>query len=215
MFQAIRHGDRENLRVLADTFFGAGNNVSALLCFDHAFSSTPDLHGLPLSEIKKTLLLFLSYIRLLDKFLFNDSLTEGSNRQNLFGFRVLGENRYLVPKRNILYEKLTKRSPDMDGYRCGSEELRRCINNVIKARIRDRTNGLDKACRDIGGFLPCLRLLVQKECNPSRRQGTPCHFQHIQWRELTVEWYRNWFSLLFLQFRILDVANCHDLHVIQ
>jgi hypothetical protein len=110
MFKAIQGADHASLRTLAKTFIRTENDPAALLCLDHVFSSPLKLRNLPLVEIQASLSLYLDYIRLLNKFYNDESLTEGSNHQRLFGFQVLGENRYLVPKHTLLYEKLTNRS---------------------------------------------------------------------------------------------------------
>ena len=213
MFRAIQHRDRTTLRILADTFIGTTKDVAALLCLDHTFPFTPTLQGLSFLDIQESLSLFSDYIRLLNKILRDDSLVEGSNRQRLFGFQVLGENRYLVPRRAILHEKLANR-PGVggDGCSCGSEDLRRSIVATIKARIRDRTKTQNDTCFEVHGFSPCLQLFTQKKCNPPSGQGS-CAFQHIQPEQLTVEWYRDRLSLLLLQIQILESANFHDLRM--
>lgn len=187
-----------------------------MLCLDHAFSSALSLRNLSLPEIQESHTLFFNYIRLLNKLLSDESLTKGSSRQRLFGFQVLGENRYLVPKRTILYKNLIDRpgsdGPSVDGYRCGSGELRRGTAEIMRSRIRDRTKAQDRACREVHGFSPCLRMLIQKECNLQKGQG-PCAFQHVRPEQLTVDWYHSRLRLILLQFRILDSANCYELHV--
>lgn len=215
MFQAIGRADRATLRTLADTFFDAGDDPAALLCLDHVFSSTPSLQHLPLRQIRETHTFFLDYIRQLTRLLRDESLAEGAHRQRLFGFKVLGETRYLVPNRTFLYEQLINQlgssGPSVDGYECGSDELRRATSDIIKSRIRDRSKTQNSACRDIHGFSPCLWLLVQKECNP-QKQGS-CTFQHVQPEQLTVDWYRSRLYLILLQFQILDAAGYYDLDV--
>ncbi|KAF9642213.1 P-loop containing nucleoside triphosphate hydrolase protein, partial [Thelephora ganbajun] len=167
MFQAIRRADRVALRTLSKTFIGTGNNPAALLCLDHAFSSTLNLRDLSLVEIQALLSLYLDYIRLLDKFLRDESLAKGSNHQRLFGFQPLEENRYLVPKRTLLHGKLANQSglggQSTEGYRCGFDELRRGIVHIIKSRISDRTKIQNDACCDVHEFAPCLQSLIQKK----------------------------------------------------
>jgi len=216
MFKAIRHADRTRLRTLAKTFIRMGNDPAALLCLDHVFLSPLKLQNLPLDEIQASLSPYLDYIRLLNKFCIDKSLTEGSNHQRLFGFHPLGENRCLVPKHSPLHAKLTNRSTSsgksVDGYRCNYDELSRGIVQLISSRIYARTEAQNDACRDVHGFSPCLYLLVQNKCNPPEGKE-PCTFQHVQTGQLTVGWYRARIRLILLQFQILDSACYYDWNV--
>ena len=212
MFEAIRCEDRASLRPLAKTFIGAGNDPAALLCLDHILSFPPKLQDLPLAVVHALHSMYLEYIRLLNKFWSDESLAEGSSHQRLFGFQVLGDH-YLVPSHTVLHEKLTGQSDlggkSADGYGCGYDELRRGIVQLIRSRINDRTAVQNGACRDLHGFTPCLRLLIQKKCSPPQGKGT-CTFQHIQPEQLTVDWYRTRIRLILLQFRILNLACYGD-----
>ena len=213
MFKAIQRVDHASLRTLAKTFIGMENDPAALLCLDHAFSSPLELQNLPFSEVETLVSLYFDYIRLLNRFLRDDSLVQGSNHQRLFGFQVSGENRYLVPKHCILHEKLTSRpSSSKKGHACGSDDLRRGIIQLISARISDRTKTQNDTCHDVRGFLPCLHLLVEKKCDPPNGEGT-CPFQHIQPEQLTADWYNAHLRLILLQFQILNLARCENLDV--
>ena len=216
MFQAIQRADYSTLRTLAKTFIGAGNDLAALLCLDHVFSSAPELTNLNLIEIQASLSLYLAYIRLLSKFRHDESLAEGSNRQRSFGFQVLGRNSYLVPENTLLHGKLTSRSDSggksVGGHGCSYDEIRRGITQLILSRIDGRTETQNKACRDVHGFSPCFDLLIQKRCNPQKGKE-PCTFQHVQPEQLTVDWYHARLRLILLQFQILDSARCDKLDV--
>jgi hypothetical protein len=208
MFGAIQREDRASLRTLAKTFIGTGNDTAALLCLDQIFSSPLKLQDLLLAEVYTLHSLYLDYIRLLNKFRGDELLAEDSNHQRLFGFQVSGDH-YLVPSHTVLHGKLVNQSGSSgkgtDGYRCGYDELHRGIIQFIRSRINDRTVIQNGACREIHGFSPCLRLLVQRKCNPPQGKGT-CTFQHIKPEQLTVDWYRIRIRLILLQFRILDLA---------
>jgi len=216
MFKAIRHADHASLRTLSKTFIRTENDPAALLCLDHVFSSPLRLKNLPLVLVQTSLSLYLGYVRLLNKFYNDKSLVENSNHQKLFGFFVLGENRYLVPKHTILYKKLTNRSTSgkksTDGLSCDYGELSQGITQLISSRISGRTGALDSACRDVHGFSPCLHLLVQNKCNPPEGKES-CTFQHIQPKQLTVDWYHARVRLILLQFQILDSARYYDSRV--
>jgi len=216
MFKAIQHTDRANLRTLAKTFIGVGNNSAALLCLDHFFSSPLNLQNLSFVEVHSSLSLYLDYIRLMNQFWRDGSLAEGSNHQRLFGFQILGENLYLVPKQTRLHEKFISQSgpgkKSVDGYRCGYDELRRGIIQYISSRIRDRTGIENDACRNVHGFSPCLHFLLQKKCNPPGGKGT-CTFHHIQLKQLAADWYHSRLRLILLQFQILDSAHYRDWHI--
>ena len=209
MFRAIQRADHMTLRTLARRFIKIRSDPIALLCLDHAFSSAFELRGLSFAEIQESLSLFLDYIRLLDKFRSDVSLAEGSNHQRLFGFQILGENRYLVPGHTVLYKELTGKS-DLSGksgeYTCGYDELRRVIVQLISNRIYNRTEIQNGACHVVHGFSPCLYLIVRNECNPPEEMG-PCTFHHIKQGELTVDWYHTRLRLILLQFQILDLAR--------
>ena len=215
MFKAIQRADRESLRTLAKTFIGIGNDLAALLCLDHVFSSPLKLRGLPLAEVQASLSLYLAYIRLLDKFRHDESLAEGSNRQRLFGFQVLGRNSYLVPENTLLHGRLINRSDSggksVGGHGCGYDEIRRGITQLISSRIDGRTETQNKACRDVHGFSPCFDLLVQKRCPQKGKE--PCTFQHVQPEQLTVNWYHARLRPILLQFQILHSARCDKLDV--
>ena len=217
MFKAIRRIDRGSIRTLAETFIETGNYPAALLCLDHVFSSPLKLRNLPLAEIQASLSLYLDYIRLLNRFRRDESLARGSNHQMLFGFQVLGENRYLVPRHTVVHEELTARPglgrENVDGYTCDSDELRRCITQIIKSRTQDRTEIQNGACTDVHGFSPCLYWLVEKRCSRLEGKGQ-CPLQHMQPEQLTVGWYRARLRLILLQIKILDLACYYDLHVV-
>ena len=215
MFKAIQRADRESLRTLAKTFIGIGNDLAALLCLDHVFSSPLKLRGLPLAEVQASLSLYLAYIRLLDKFRHDESLAEGSNRQRLFGFQVLRRNSYLIPENTLLHGRLINRSDSggksVGGHGCGYDEIRRGITQLISSRIDGRTETQNKACRDVHGFSPCFDLLVQKRCPQKGKE--PCTFQHVQPEQLTVNWHHARLRLILLQFQILHSARCDKLDV--
>jgi len=216
MFQAIGRADHASLRTLAKIFIDMENLPAALLCLDHIFSSRPKLQDLPLSEVQESFTTYLDYIRLLTKFRRDESLTQGSNNQRLFGFQSLRGNRYLVRRHTPLHDQLTNLygsgAKDTDRYGWGDDELRRGISRLISRRIRDRTEAQNGACRDIHGFSPCLSLVVEKECNSPDEEG-PCTFQHVQPEQLTVDWYHARLRLVLLQFQILDSARYGDLSV--
>jgi len=216
MYEAIRHYDSATLRTLAKTLIERGDDPAALLCLDRAFSSLLKLQGLPLVEVQASLSLCFDYIRLLNKIRRDESLVEGSNCQRLFGFQVLGRNRYLVPKHTILYKKLANQSDlrgkGTAGFERGYDDIRRGIIQFISGRIDDRAENQDNACRGVHGFAPCLRYLVQKKCTTQGGNGS-CTFQHIQSEQLTVDWYRAQLRLILLQFQILDSARCDKLDV--
>ena len=216
MFEAIRDADYASLHTLSKTFIGTGNDPAALLCLDHVFSSPLKLQNLPFVEVQASLSFYLDYVRLLDKFGRDESLDRGSNHQRLFGFRVLGENRYLAPKHTLLYEKLVGRSGSgrktVDGYTCGFDEIRRVIVQLLKSRIRDRTETQNNACRDVHGFSPCLSLLIEKECDSSDEEGS-CTFQHIQPEQFTIDWRHARLRLILLQLQILGWARYDDVDV--
>ena len=168
MFEAIRDADHTYLRILAKTFTRAGNDIAALLCLDHIFSSPPKLRQLSLTDVHAWLSLYLNYIRLLDRLRRDDSLAEGSKHQRLFGFQVLGEDRYFVPKHTLIFDILTEQSgsseENTDGYTCAYSELSGGIVQVISSRIYDRTELHNSACRGVHGFSPCLALIVRGQC---------------------------------------------------
>ena len=213
MFQAIQRADHATLRTLTKTFIKARNDLSAVVCLDHVFSFPLKLQNLPISEVQALLSLYLDYVRLLNRVLRDESLSETSNKKKLFGFQALGEGRWLVPKRTLLHGELIKKGSsgqsDDSGYRCGSEELRRGINEAIRIRLLNLS-----ACREVHGFSPCLRLLVRGECSPPSGQES-CPFQHIQPKQLTIDWYHSRLRLILLQFKIIDGARCCDPNVVK
>lgn len=213
MFEAVQRADRPSLRTFAKTFIKTGNDTAALLCLDHVFSSPPELHSLPFTEVQESLSSYFEYVCLLNMLRDDESLAEGSNCQRLFGFQVLRESRYLIPKYTLVHERLVGQSgssgKSVDGYRCSYDELRRGIIQLISARIRDRTETQNYACRDARGFSPCLQLLIRRNCFP------PCPFQHIQPEQSTADWYHARLRLILLQFKILSSADYLDRNVIK
>jgi len=207
MFEAIQNGDNEGLRTLAKTFIETRNESAALMCLDYFFSSPFKLRHLSLADIHALLSLYLDYIRLLNRLRRDDSLAEGSRHQKLFGFQVLGEDRYLVPKHTLIHENLTDQTvgseENMDGYTCTYDELSDIIVWVIGSRIEERTALENSACRDAHGFSPCLTLIIRGQC----KWGETCDFQNIQPDHLTVEWYHARVRLILLQFQILNSAH--------
>ena len=218
MFEAIKRVDRASLRAFAKTFLRTGNDPAALLCMDHVFSSSFKLRNLPLIEVQASLSFYLDYIRLLSKFRNDKSLAQDSSHQRLFGFQVLGDSRYLVPRHTLLYEILANGPGSgrtgVDGYECDHDELSCGVVQLIGSRIHDRTEIQDQACRDVHGFSPCLYLLIEKECNPPKGKGR-CPFQHIQPEQLTVDWYHARLHLILLQFQILNTAQYYEADVLK
>ena len=207
MFKAIQYTDPIRLRTLAKTFAEAGNDPAALLCLDHIFSAPAKMRQAPLAGIHAWLSLYLDYIRLLDRLRRDDSLAEGSKHQRLFGFQVLGEDRYLVSKHTLIYDILTEqygsREENADGYPCAHSELSGGIVQVISSRIDDRTELLNSACRGAHGFSPCLTLIARGQC----KWGESCDFQHVQPDQLTVQWYHARIRLILLLFQVLHSAR--------
>ena len=216
MFKTIQSADNAALRTLAKTYIETKNDSAALLCLDHVFSSPLKLQNLPLSEVQASLSLYYDYIRLLEKFRRDKSFASDSNHQRLFGFKVLEENRWLVPKPSLLHGKLINKSglarQSVGGYKCGFDELHKGITGILETRIKDRTIVQNKACCTVHGFLPCLRLLVQGKCDLSNTQG-PCTFQHVNSEQLSVNWYHATLRLILLQFQILEFAHLYDFNV--
>ena len=213
MFQAIQHSDNTALRSSFKTFIGAKNDPAALLCLDHLFSSPLGLQNLPLSEVHALLSHYHTYISLLNKFRRDQSLVNGSNHQRLFGFQVVGENRWLVPKHSLLHGRLTEKSGSSgqkaSGYKCGFDVLHKGVIAILENRINDRTRTLNEACSSVHGFSPCLRLLAQEKCDLVNQRGL-CTFQHIKPERLSVDWYHTRLRLILLQFQILESAHLLD-----
>ena len=211
MFEAIQRDDHTSLRVLTRTFIETGNDPAALLCLDRVFSSSIKLSGLSHAEIHAVLSLYLKYVRLLDRFLRDDSLAEGSKHQKLFGFQVLGEDRYLAPKHTLVYEILGTNEESADGYVCTYNDINWGIIQLILRRIRMRTEYLNGLCRDIRGFSPCLSFMVRGQC----KWEESCGFQHIQPDDFTVEWYHSRIRLILLQLQIINSARYYHWPVLK
>ena len=207
MFEAIQNGDQTSLRILAKVFIETGNDPAALMCLDDILSTPPKLRHLSLLDIHASLSLHLVYIRLLDRLWRDDSLAEGSKHQRLFGFQVLGEDRYLVPKHalihGILANQIIGSEENIDGHTCTYDELSGAIMEFIYSRTEDCASLENSACRDAHGFSPCLALIVRGQC----KRGESCDLQHIQPDQITVEWYHARIRLILLQFQILNSAR--------
>ena len=216
MFKAIRTSDHTSLRTFAKAFIKKGNDPAALLCLDHFFSIPLKLRNHPMDEVHASLCLYLDYILLLNKLRQKESLAEGSARRRLFGFQMLGTNRYLVPEHTPLYKKVVNGSlsgkKSANGYTCSYNELSRSITDVIVTRISQRTKVQNATCRDVHGFSPCLQSLFKRECNSSKGTGT-CTFQHVEPDQLTVDWYHARLGLILLQLQILDSARYDEMGV--
>lgn len=215
MFEAIQNTDHTSLRTLAKSFTETGNDPATLMCLDHIFSSPLKLRHLSLADIHALLSLYLDYIRLLDRLWRDDSLAEGSKHQKLFGFQVLGEDRYLVPKHSLIHGILTNQTigseESTDWHTCTYDELSGSIVQLIEIRTRERTRLEHIACRDAHGFSPCLTLIIRGRCG----RGETCDFQHIQPDHLTVDWYHTRIRLILLQFQILNSARHYPWLVIK
>ena len=209
MFEAIQNGDQTNLRTLAKVFIENGNDTAALMCLDDILSTPPKLRHLSLVDIHASLSLHLVYIRLLDRLWRDDSLAEGSKHQRLFGFQVLGEDRYLVPKHTLIHGILANQiigsesEESTDGHTCTYDELSGAIMEFIYRRTEDCASLENSACRDAHGFSPCLALIVRGQC----KRGDSCDFQHVQPDQITIEWYHARIRLILLQFQILNSAR--------
>ena len=213
MFEAIKRADHASLRALAKVFVEVRNDPAALLCLDHVFSSPPTLRQLSYADVHVPLSLYLEYIRLLDRFRRDGSLAEGSKHQRLFGFQVLGEDRYLAPKHTLLHEILAKESATSERSADGHsyDELTWSILQLISSRIFYRTEFLNGACRDVYGFSPCLNFMVRGQC----KRGESCGSLHIQRDDLTVEWYHMRIRLILLQLQILNSARYYPWPVVK
>ena len=207
MFEAIQPIDHTRLLVLAKMFINARNDPAALLCLDYVFTSPFSLRELSYTDIHALLSLYLEYVRLLDRFYRDDSLAEGSKHQRLFGFQVLGEDRYLVPKHTRVYEILAKQfgtgEESTDEYTCTYKEITLGIVQIISGRIINRTEFLNNACRNVHGFSPCLPFMVRGQC----KWGEACDSKHIEQDQFTVEWYHARIRLILLQLQILNLAR--------
>ena len=203
-----------HLRRLASRFLWRTNKAAALLCLDHVFSRTPSLQKATLMETESLLSLYLTYVRLLDRFWRDIQPSEGSDCQKIFAFEVQQEGHYLVPARTLIHwnASATKgilEDPPLE-YIFSREELERIISTTILDRIKIRVEMQERACRGTRGFSPCLNTLIRRNCF-----NEDCQFQHIPPNEITLDWFHARLRFLFLEFQILHLAQIFDKGVMQ
>lgn len=160
-------------------------------------------------ETESLLSLYLVYVRHLDQLWRDDSFSEGSDCQKLFAFEVQQEDHYLVPSNTFLHFRISVvkgviGNPPPE-YICSREELGRTISTGILNRIKTRVETQERACRGTRGFSPCLNTLFGRECF-----NNPCQFQHTPPNEITLEWFHARVRFLFLEFKILRLAQIFD-----
>ena len=228
--------DFVQLRRLASSFLKRANSAAALVCLDHVFSRTPNLHKATLKETEDLLSLYLAYVRLLDQFWRDGQLSEGSDRQKVLAFEgsdrqkvpafkgsdrqkvlaleVQQEDYYLVPKNTFIHVEISaKRGIFNDPppeYICSREELGRITSEAILRRIKSRVETQERACRGTRGFSPCLLTLIGRKCSNEQ-----CQFQHTKPDEITVDWFHARLRFLFLEFQILRLGQRFDKGVMQ
>ena len=206
--------DFTQLRRLGFSFQLRENSAAALICFDHVFSRRPTLHKTTLVETEALLSRYLTYVRLLVQFWRDECLSEGSNHQKVFGFEVQQEDHYLVPKNTFIYGKVSASRGVLGDlpaeHTCSREELSHAIRAAILDHIKSRVVVQEQACRETRGFSPCLSTLIRGNCF-----NEACPFQHTQPDAITVDWFHARLRFLFLEFKILHLAQLFDKKVMQ
>ncbi|KAF9647525.1 hypothetical protein BDM02DRAFT_3187952 [Thelephora ganbajun] len=206
--------DFVHLRRLAFRFLRRDNKTAALMCLDHVFSRAPSLHKATSMETESLLSTYFTYVWLLDRFWRDSQLSEGSNCQKIFAFEVQQKDHYLVPRDTFIHGKVSAARGTLNDpppeYICSHEELGRVISSAILGHIRTRVEMQERACRGTRGFSPCLNTLTGRNCSNER-----CQFQHISPNEITLDWFHARLRFLFLEFKILRLAQLFDKGVMQ
>ncbi|KAF8974058.1 hypothetical protein BDZ97DRAFT_421872 [Flammula alnicola] len=205
MFQAIKAGDAKGLRTLGKKFASKGSSASAVMCFDHCFSSLPNMYTMPLVDVSDILGDFFAYCNLLRRIVNLPNPCNSPRIQKLFSIQPSTENTFFLPNATFLHNKvLESRTPltgsNEQGVFISEWELSRKLKEHLIIRLKSGINGENEACRQAQAFNPCASFVVNQYCN--RKE---CPHQHILSASLTREWYNLRARIHLQQILILQV----------
>ncbi|RXW16510.1 hypothetical protein EST38_g9345 [Candolleomyces aberdarensis] len=208
LFQNLRKSDGASIfRWLAYRFLGRKEHHQAVLCFDHYFIKFPSTLQITNADMVTILGDFGQYCRS-----FRDLILEldvaNEDTQRLFNFRPASiGNAYRVRTKTWLYEQTTDASAklqvlerDDEFITVSSDELQHFLQAVLWQRLERRILDENSLCHRIPVFTPCLPFVMNDVCN-----RTNCSRHHVNYQELTQEWFNRQIRIHLLQILIYHV----------
>ncbi|KAJ7630373.1 hypothetical protein FB45DRAFT_915319 [Roridomyces roridus] len=173
MFQAIRDRDLWKLESLGQ-FFESGNQAAALLCLDHSVAQMLKVFGI--------------FVRLLNSMSWVDPCVHPVVAK-LFAVVHQGENNFLIPEGTFLHSTLRQQnhpacqSAEESVVLAGSD-LADVFQRTLKARLKQRVEQENDACKQTPAFSPCLMFAIDGQCN-----RFDCPHEHIPGQRITTQHY--------------------------
>lgn len=191
MFRNIKQQKYETLRQLGSEFLKRGENIQALLCFDHAFMNPPVLAGLENTEISPILEDYLTYVTLLRDVTSSLDLAKPAI-QRLFGIQpASSENMFNVPRGTLLHLVLTNLKNeelalqyDVDSPIVSGQTILATLKSHLWARFVKRIKDENDLCKRTMAFSPCPGYIINESCFLIN-----CQRQHIPYAQLTQDWF--------------------------
>ncbi|KDR84732.1 hypothetical protein GALMADRAFT_260438 [Galerina marginata CBS 339.88] len=189
MFQYIKSGDSKNLRILGKKFASQNHVTAAIMCFDHFFTTWPNMHRMSSFEICEFLCDFLEYCNLMQKIANITSPCRNPHIRKLFGIVPSTENIFFLPSTTFLHGKVIEsRAPltgsNEQGVFITEWDLSRRFREYLLRRLTNRVIVENNACKLAQAFNPCPPHILNSYCNRK-----DCPRQHLIPSTLTREWY--------------------------
>ena len=190
MFQSIKSGNTQTLRLLGKKFEAQGNLAASVLCFDHAFKFPPNMFNMTSTEISAFLSDFLLFCRLLYRVAETPNPCQDLRFQKLFCFHPSSENHFLLPNGTFLQETLLESRSALagsneQGILVSEWELSRRFREHLRFRLMHRIKVENEACKQAKVLSPCLPFLINNgHCNRK-----DCPHEHLPAASLTSNWF--------------------------
>ncbi|THH32624.1 hypothetical protein EUX98_g1581 [Antrodiella citrinella] len=209
MFQLIAARNYSSLQALGERFHTVHNDfISAMLCLDHAFSTTLNMQNASPSEVSTLLQSFLLYAKGLARIAFHWDPAHKTDLQRLFGFSEISANVFLVPKRTRLYHEVLKRkriitTEEEAGITLRGQDLGQVIRTWIQGHLSSRARNENLACRNARAYFPCSAFIVFGDC---ARAGD-CYNAHVPAASLDTDWFHCRIRINFQQILVYQTIS--------
>ncbi|KAG2023736.1 hypothetical protein CC2G_001355 [Coprinopsis cinerea AmutBmut pab1-1] len=210
MFRNIKDKNLGALRQLGIQFLKRNEKVPALVCFDYCFMALPVFSGLSNAKISVILDDFMVYCRLMREVASNLNL-DSPGIQRLFALTpAASENMFHVPRGTWVYHRLKAISHkeflpqhDEESPIISRQTIVEILKFLLWSRLVKRILEENELCQRTKAFSPCLPFIMNEECHLQN-----CHRQHIDYKDLTQEWYTAQIRMYLQQILIFHTLFC-------
>lgn len=195
-------------RELGYAFLKRQEKAQALLCFDHYFLKFPAFLDISNDVLAGLLEDFLTYSQLFRDVIHTLDLSN-EQHQRVFNFAPTSiENAYRLRTetwtiRQAMERKAMILDTDEEGIVVSASDLLHALKASLWSRLERRMCDENEVCqRKAKQFTPCVLFIMNTEC-----RHIACQRQHIQYTDLTQQWFNSQLRIHFLQILIFQVFH--------